>query len=90
MSIYSGSFSYQQVLSAAELNNLVSAINAHNHDNITGNKIAFSNLDGGITADMIAANTLTYAKLVNNTLKISNIDRTSIHFSSDGYATYAP
>lgn len=90
MSIYSGTFTYQQLLSSTQLNDLIEAINEHGHDDVTGSKIDFSDLTGGITADMIAANTLTYAKLVSNTLRIINIDRTSIHLSSDGYATYAP
>jgi hypothetical protein len=90
MAIYSGTFTYQELLAYTKLNSLVSDLNAHTHDGDKGVKISFSNLDGGISADMIANNTLTYVKLVNNTLRITNIDRTSIHFSSDGYATYAP
>ena len=90
MSIYSGSFSYQQLLPASQLNALVAAINAHIHDGSTGSRLTYSNLTGGITASMIASNAITYAKLVSNTLKISNIDITSIHLSSDGYAVYAP
>jgi hypothetical protein len=101
--IYSVPFLVYERLASAKMNAFEAAINAHTHNpslSSDGAQISFSSLlgsiaagqipNGIITSDMIVDGSITYLKIANNTIKVSNIDRTSIHISSDGYAVYAP
>jgi len=105
MSIYSTEFKVYEKLAASKMNDLVTAINVHNHDGVTGVKVLFENLDGYlqasqvpaglITGAMIAANSITSSHIVNQTIVVGDMDTdtghsNSVKVSGTGYALYAP
>ena len=102
MTIYTGTYAVYERLASTKMNAMVTAINSHTHDGTYGIKLNFSNIEGTlsddmfplnasavITGDMLVDGTITTTEIANGTVTWNDIDTTSIHLSTDGYAVYA-
>ncbi len=88
-------------LASQKLNEILSALNSHNHGSAGGvaidmdyfptNSITTAMLQvGSVDGTILAANSVTTSHIVNGTIIYEDLNSTSIHLSSDGYAVYAP
>ena len=89
-------------LAAAKLNELVNQLNSHNHGSTGGVTIDVSSAipNNTITTDMLqtgsvdgtilANDSVTTNHIVDGTITYGDLNTSSIHISSDGYAVYAP
>lgn len=92
MAIYYGTYSRFEKIQSAKLRNMISAINDHSHNGGLGAKVAWSNITGTIGpfygADF-SDGSISYSKFALNTIKVGQIDLSSIMIDSSGYALYA-
>jgi len=89
-------------LASQKLNEILSQLNSHNHGSsggvaidvsaaiaagsITTALLAVGSVDGTILAN----NSVTTNHIVDGTITYGDLNSSSIHLSSDGYAVYAP
>lgn len=92
MAIYYGVFGRLEKIQSAKLRNLIASLNSHTHNGGLGNRIPWTDVLGTIGPFYgydFSDNSITYEKFANNTIKIGQIDLTSIRFDSSGYALFA-
>ena len=89
-------------LASQKLNEILSALNSHNHGNAGGVPLDVNTAidDGTLEGAKIKAGTITGLQLANDsvttnhivdgTITYSDLNTSSIHLSADGYAVYAP
>ena len=89
-------------LASQKLNEILSQLNSHNHGSSGGvpidvnTAISDGTIDGAklvtgsVTGTQLANNSVTTDHIVNGTIIWEDLNSSSIHLSSDGYAVYAP
>ena len=88
-------------LASQKLNEIMDALNSHNHGSGGGIEIDMSNFPtNSITTAMLqtdsvdgtilANDSVSTSHIVDGTITYGDLNNTSIHLSSDGYAVYAP
>jgi len=89
-------------LASQKLNEILSQLNSHNHGSSGGVAIDVSAAiaAGSITTDLLAVgsvdgtilanDSVTTNHIVDGTITYGDLNSSSIHLSSDGYAVYAP
>ena len=92
MAIYYGTYSKFEKIQSAKLRNMVAAINSHSHNGGLGAKVSWSNITGTIGpfyGSDFSDGSIVYSKFASNTIKIGQIDMSSIMLDSSGWALYA-
>lgn len=96
------SFVLYERLASQKLNEILSSLNSHNHGSGGGLKIDVANaIDSGtitnahlgtdsVDGRVLENNSVTTDHIVNGTITYGDLNSSSIHLSSDGYAVYAP
>jgi len=89
-------------LASQKLNEILSQLNSHNHGSAGGvaldvtSAIAAGSITtsllatGSVDGTILANSSVTTAHIVDGTITIGDLNASSIHLASDGYAVYAP
>jgi hypothetical protein len=92
MAIYVGMFGKTEKIQSAKLRNMLNAINNHVHNGINGIGVSWSDITGTalvFSASSFADASITYDKIADKAITLTQIDRTTVYLSTSGYALYS-